>query len=424
MDVTGPGTQKLIAETLPWCLMIHKASRMESLTPFYFSTLNDKIRALQAEGGDVIRLDVGSPDLPPSEPIINTLGQSAAAPGHHGYQPHNAPQAYRQAWVDMYRRTFGVELDPDFEVLPLLGSKEGIFNIMQAFINPGDIVLIPDPGYPTYTRGALFAGGVPFYMPLSPERNFLPDLGSIPVETAQRAKILWINYPNNPTAGTAPLEFFTRAVNFALKHDLILCHDAAYTQVTYDGYQAPSILQVPGAKEVAVEFISLSKSHNMAGWRVGVVLGNPRIIRALYVLKTNLDSGHFLPVMEAAAVALTGDQSWLAERNQIYRQRRDIVIRGLHALGLQAHIPRASIYTWSTVPAGWSSMEFAANLLERASVSITPGTVFGANGEGYVRISLVAPNDRINEAMDRIAEWWRKKRSDPIAVVGSPAQDH
>jgi LL-diaminopimelate aminotransferase len=378
------------------------SNRMRSLAPHFFAGLNARIQELRAAGHDVIRLDVGSPDLPPAPPIIEALVHSAALPDRHGYQPHRGPGALRAAWAEMYARLYHLEIDPETEIVPLLGSKEGVFNLVMACIDPGDIVLIPDPGYVTYTRATLFAGADPYYLPLLPEPGYLPDLGAIPPEILRRARMLWLNYPNNPTAATATLEFFTEAIALGQQHDLLVCHDAAYTQVTYDGYQAPSILQAPGAKSVAVEFNTLSKSHNMAGWRVGAAIGQVQALRSLYTLKTNLDSGHFLPIMEAATAALSGDQGWLPERNAIYQHRRDVVIRALHALGLAARVPRASLYVWSPIPEGWSSMDFAAELLEKAHVSLTPGTVFGACGEGFVRISLTAPEERLEEAMGRL----------------------
>ncbi len=383
--------------------VIVSSRRMEKLASHFFAALEAKISAMQSAGYDIVRLDIGSPDLPPAPPIIAALAGSAARPGSHGYQPHTETPALRAAWAEMYRRLYQVELDPDQEVVPLLGSKEGIFNMAMAHIDPGDVVLVPDPAYMTYTRGALFAGGEPFYLPLLPERNFLPDLQAIPADVARHAKLLWLNYPNNPPAATASLEFFQETVEFARRHKLLVCQDAAYAQVTFDGYRAPSLLEVPGAKEVAVEFNTLSKSHNMAGWRVAAALGNPAALRALFKLKTNVDSGHFLPILEAATLAMTGDQSWLEERNQVYRRRRDLILPALRAVGLQAETPHASLYVWCKTPGGVSSVEFVDKLLEKAHVSLTPGIVFGAAGEGYVRLSLTAPTDRIEEAIRRLA---------------------
>jgi LL-diaminopimelate aminotransferase len=376
--------------------------RMKKLAPHFFAGWVARIQNLQAAGVDVIRLDVGSPDLPPAPEIIATLSRSAAEQDKHGYQPHRGPQALREAWAGMYADRYQVEIDPEAEIVPLLGSKEGIFNLVMACIDPGEIVLIPDPGYITYTRATQFAGGEPYYLPSHEERGYVPDFQAIPPEILRRAKMLWLNYPNNPTAAVVEVDFFAQAIDFAREHSLLVCHDAAYTQVTYDDYQAPSLLQVPSAKAVAVEFNTLSKSHNMAGWRVGAALGNRQVLRALYALKTNLDSGHFLPVMEAATAALTGDQSWTLERNHVYQARRDAVIEALHSMGLEARVPRASLYVWSPVPLGWTSLEFATVMLEEAQVSLTPGTVFGEQGEGYVRISLTAPIERLQAAMQRI----------------------
>lgn len=384
------------------------SERMQKLPDNFFAGFIKKISEMQAAGDDIIRLDVGSPDMPPAPPIIEALYRSASAPGHHGYQPYAGTTALRQAWAAMYQRVFGVELDSDLEILPLLGSKEGIFNLIMAVIDPGDIVLVPDPGYMTYTRGTIFAGGEPYYLPLLAERGYLPDLDSIPEWVAQQSRMLWLNYPNNPTAATAPLEFFAQAVDFARQNDILLCHDAAYTQITYNGYRAPSLLQIPGAKEVAVEFNTLSKSHNMAGWRVGAALGNPAILRTLYKLKTNVDSSHFLPIMEAATTAMMSDQGWLAERNDVYRQRRDLVVQTLSALGLVPTNANASLYVWSTIPEGGNTLDFANRLLDEAHISLTPGIIFGEQGEGYVRLSLTSPLDRIERAMHRLTNWMKK----------------
>jgi LL-diaminopimelate aminotransferase len=381
------------------------AKRIDPLTDHFFVELNTRIFEMEAGGKDVIRLDIGSPDLPPAPHIIKALAQSAASYNHHGYQPHIGPKNLREAWSGLYKRLYQIDLNPDSEVIPLIGSKEGIFNLVMACIDPGDLVLIPDPGYVTYSKATLFAGGELYPVVLNAERNFLPDLNQVPAAVLQRAKMIWLNYPNNPTAATANPEFFNEVVAIARQHDLLVCHDAAYSQVTFDGYKAPSILQAPGACEIAVEFNTLSKSHNMAGWRVGAALGHPQALQSLYTLKTNIDSGQFLPIMEAATTALTADQSWLIDRNETYRQRRDVIITALHSLGLNAQIPRGSLYVWSPVPGGRSAADFASQLLEEARVSLTPGTVFGPSGEGYIRISLTAPMDRIEAAMQRLREF-------------------
>jgi LL-diaminopimelate aminotransferase len=379
------------------------AQRMRPLEENFFTGLEKRIKVLRESGADIIRMDSGSPDLPPPQPVLEALTRSAVLPTSHGYQPHS-PQEVRQAWAEMYASRHRVELDPDREVLPLLGSKEGIFNLTQAMVDPGEAVLVPDPGYMTYSRAALFAGGEPFRLPLLPERGFMPDLQGVPPEVLGRAKVMWLNYPNNPTASTADPEFFSSAVDFARRHNLLLCHDAAYTQVTFDGFRAPSILEVPGAKEVAVEFNSLSKSHNMPGWRVGVMVGNEEVVRALFHLKTNVDSSHFFPVLRAAVVAMTGDQDWILARNDIYRQRRDAALSVLGAYGTYLTPPAGTLYLWCPVPVGWTSNEFVSTVLEKAHVSLTPGTLFGSQGEGYYRVSLTVPREQIEAAFHRIGK--------------------
>ena len=385
--------------------MTSPAERMNVLTPHFFAALNTRIIELQRQGRDIIRLDEGAPDLPPAKHILDALTASAQRSDTHSYQPHRGPSALRQAWASMYQRQYGVELDPDTEIQPLLGSKEGIFHLSLAYIGSGDIALVPNPGYITFTRGTLFAGGEVYCLPLLAESGYLPNLDAIPEVVLRRAKLLWLNYPNNPTAAVAHLDFFTKAVELAHKYDFLVCHDAAYTQVAFDGEKPPSLLQAPGAKEVAVEFNTLSKSHNMAGWRTGALLGNAQAVRTLFTLKTNADSSHFLPVFQASTAALNGDQSWLVERNEIYRQRRDVVTNALHEMGLNVAISRASIYVWSPVPVGMDSAGFVTGALEEAGVSMTPGTVFGSLGEGYVRISITTPLERIELAMQRLGNW-------------------
>lgn len=387
------------------------SQRLTALDPHYFASLQSKIEALQSQGRKVLRLDLGSPDLPPPPAVLGVHSAAVWLDDRHGYQNHRGPLALRQAWAEMYLRRHRVELDPDREILPLAGSKEGIFLLTQALVDAHDVVLVPDPGYLTYSRAALFAGAEVCWMPLRREEGYLPALEDIPRDLLRRAKLMWLNYPNNPTGATAPLEFFSRAVAFAHEHNLLLCHDAAYSQVTFDGYQAPSLLEVEGAKEVAAEFNSLSKSHNMAGWRVGVAVGNERALSALHALKTHVDSGQFLPILEAAAAALRGDEAWIRERNEIYRTRRDLVVATLLELGAHVLTPQASLYVWAPHPDGWTSLDFTTALLEQTGVSVAPGIVFGSRGEGFVRISLAAPTDHIAEAMDRLASWW--PRSDP-----------
>jgi LL-diaminopimelate aminotransferase len=379
----------------------------DKLTPNFFATLNAKVVDFQATGADVIRLDIGSPDLPPAPYIIEALSQAAEKPTVHGYQSHRGSSPLREAWAEMYRRVHGIQIHPD-SVLPLLGSKEGVFHLSLAVLNPGDVVLVPDPGYLTYTQAAHFAGAEPFFLPLLPENRYLPDLSNIPHNIIQRTKILWLNYPNNPTSAVAPLEFFTQAVEFCRRNQIMLCHDAAYTQVTFEDTYAPSVLEVHDSNEVCIEFNTLSKSHNMAGWRVGAAVGNSEALAALLMLKTHTDSGHFGPVIDASIAALLGDQSWLDERNAVYQERRDVVIGTLRGMGFNLQEPRASLYVWCPLPEGWdSSSDFALTLLEQAHVSVAPGIIFGPGGEGFVRISIVQPIDRLTQAMERIQHMMR-----------------
>lgn len=378
------------------------ADRMSLLPPYFFVGLNHKIAQLKAAGADVIRMDMGSPDLPPAPFVIEALKRSAENPTHHGYMPHGGHAHYREAWAHFYRQRFGVELNPQTELVGLIGSKEGVFNLALAWVNPGDLVLVPDPGYAPYTVGARLAGGEILTVPLRAENQFLPNLRALAPETLRRAKVLWLNYPNNPTGAIAPLEFFAEAVALAREHHFLIAHDAPYTEVAFDGYRPPSILQVPGAKEVCIEFNSVSKAYNMGGWRMGVACGNAPAVLALHTLKSNIDSGAFQPVMEAAAEALTGDQTWLAERNEQYRVRRDIVVSALNAVRMYAPTPAAAIYVWARLPEGRSDVDYADELLTRAGVSVTPGRVFGSAGEGYIRLSLGTPTARVQEAMERI----------------------
>ena len=378
------------------------ADRIVNLPAYVFAEAGKTLADLKARGVDVINLGIGSPDLAPPQWIIDTLYKAALDPTKHGYAGYYGLPVLRKATATYYARRFGVELDPDREVVILIGSKEGIFNVALAFIDPGDVALIPDPGYPTYALGVQMAGGEPLPLPLLPERGFLPDLSAIPRDALRRAKLLWLNYPNNPTGATAEMDFLAEAVAFAREHDLVLCYDNPYCDVTFDGYVAPSILQVPGARDVVLEFNSLSKTYNMAGWRVGMAVGNAKAVDALARVKTNIDSGIFAPIQEAAAAALLADQAWLQERNAIYQARRDVVMDFLPAVGMKAERPRATLYVWARVPEGETSAAFSKRILEASGVWLTPGTAFGAHGEGYVRISLTIPEERLREAGERL----------------------
>jgi LL-diaminopimelate aminotransferase len=383
------------------------ADRMKPISSYFFAELNRTIAELSQAGKDVIRLDIGSPDLPPPDAVIERLCQSAAKPTNHGYQSHRGTAAFRGAWQTLYARLFNVEIDAEREIMPLIGTKEGIFNFTQMLINPSDLVLIPDPGYPTYLAGTLFAGGKPYFVPLRKENDYLPDLSAIPDDVAKQAKLMWVNYPNNPTGAIASLAFLTDMVNWAKESSTLLCADAAYSQVFYNGAPPPCILQVPGAKEIAVEFHSLSKAYNMAGWRVGALVGHPDYINGLLTLKSNMDSGMFGPILDATTCALETDPVWIHNRNQIYRQRRDVVVDGFKEMGIKLRAPQAALYIWVPIPEEQSSEPFAMALLQETGVSVAPGTVFGEEGEGFVRISIVQPAERLSEAMQRIRDWWQ-----------------
>jgi LL-diaminopimelate aminotransferase len=378
------------------------AKRVESLPPYVFAELDRKIGEKRAAGIDVISLGIGDPDTPTPRHIVEALQEAAEDPTTHQYPSYFGMPGLRKAIAGWIQQRFWVEVDPDTEVQPLIGSKEGIAHLPVAVLDPGDEVLVPDPGYPVFGIGTLLAGGVPVSMPLTAERRFLPDLSSTPVSKSMR--VMWLNYPSNPTAAVAEPSLFEEAVAFAREHDLLIAHDAAYSELTYDGFVAPSILQVPGGKDVAVEFGSLSKTYNMTGWRVGWVAGNPDVVRALSTVKTNIDSGIFNAIQHAAITALTGPQDTVDELRAVYQKRRDLVVGALNTVGWELESPRGSIYVWLPTKNGMSSAEFCELLLERAQVVLSPGSGYGAGGEGYARISLTVPDDRLAEAMARITK--------------------
>ena len=389
---------------------ITPAERVSGIKPYFFASLEKTIAALRETGMDIIRLDMGSPDLPPQDFIIESLAEAAHRSDTHGYGPSGGSTSLRAAFASYYLDRFDLQLDPEKEVLGLIGSKEGIFNLSQVLINPGDLVLLPDPCYPVYPVGATIAQAETYSMPLLADNAFLPDLDAIPDEVADRAKLMWLNYPNNPTGAIAPFRFFEKVVAFAKKHKIVIAHDAPYVDVCFDNYQAPSVLQVPGAKEVAVEFNSLSKTYNMAGWRVGVAAGNPEIIRLLRMYKSQMDSSLFKPVMQAAETALLGDQTWIEGRNQVYQQRRDLIVDTLREIGFELEVPKASLYVWAHLPEPWTdSIQFCDTLIRQTGVSITPGVVYGESGAGFVRVSLVTPVERLSEAMARMKKWMKEK---------------
>lgn len=380
------------------------AHRLNRLPPYPFARWSDRIAAVRKRGQDVIRLDVGNPDLPPPDEVITALTAAARRPDQHGYSHYRGTSALRVAIADYYARRFDVTLDPETEVLPLLGSKEGIVHLAIACLDPGDGVLVPTPGYAPYRVGAILAGAQVHWMPLCAEDGFRPDLEAMPASVVDQARLMWLNYPHNPTGATVDLTFLTQAVAFARRHHLLLCHDAPYCDVTYDGYVAPSVMQVEGATEVAVEFNSLSKTFNMAGWRVGMAVGNSDALAALAQVESNVYSGMFLPLQDAAVQALSVAPEWIAARNAIYRRRITTVVEGLTQAGITARFPLATPYVWGTLPPGSisTSEEFAVTLLEQTGVALAPGSFFGPGGEGAVRISVTAPDARIAEAMARL----------------------
>ena len=387
--------------------MIHEliSKRVENLPPYLFVEISRKIAEKRAKGEEVISFAIGDPDIPTPSHIIDRLLQAAQDPANHRYPETAGLLQLRQAIAEWYQRRFGVSLDADAEVLPLIGAKEGIAHIALCFIDPGDIALVPDPAYPVYSVSTALAGGEPYYMPLTEGNNFLPALDAIPDYVWKRAKLLWINYPNNPTGAVADLDFFRRVVEFARRHDIAICHDGPYSEVTYDGYQPVSFMQTDGAKEVGVEFHSLSKSYNMTGWRIGMVVGNPIMVDALKRVKSNLDSGIPQAIQYAAIEALTGSQDCIREHNAIYQKRRNLVLETLNNIGLEAKPPKAGLYIWAKVPEGYTSVDFTTDLLEKVGVAVTPGLGYGKVGEGYVRLSLTIPDAMLMKGLSRLAEW-------------------
>ncbi|MEW5762173.1 MAG: LL-diaminopimelate aminotransferase [Bacillota bacterium] len=383
-------------------MRFEEAQRIKNLPPYLFARIEELIARKKEEGVDVISLGIGDPDVPTPGHIVAVAMREVQNPANHQYPSSAGMPAFREAVARWYARRFGVSLDPAREVVSLIGSKEGIAHISWCYLNPGDVALVPDPGYPVYGQGVILAGGEPYYMPLDPSRGFLPDLAAIPADVARRARLMFLNYPNNPTGAVADAAFFREVVAFAREYDILVCHDAAYSEICFDGYRAPSFLQMPGAKEVGIEFHSVSKTYNMTGWRIGWVAGLAEAVQALGRLKTNIDSGVFQAVQLAAAAALDGPEDATEAMCRLYARRRDLVIGTLNDLGWRLSPPRATFYIWLPVPKGYTAATFAETILERAAVVITPGTGYGARGEGYCRISLTVPNARLEEAMHRL----------------------
>jgi LL-diaminopimelate aminotransferase len=385
-------------------LNFSRAKRLSALPPYVFARLDELKARAREQGIDLIDLGMGNPDGLAPQPVIDAAIAALSIPKNHGYPPFEGTANFRRAIAAWYKRAYHVELDPESEALPLLGSKEGLSHLALAYINPGDVILVPSPSYPPHFRGPLIAGGEIYPLILKAENDWLIDIAAIPEQVARQAKILYFNYPSNPTTATAPREFFEEIVAFARHYEIMLVHDLCYAELAFDGYQPTSLLEIPGAKEIGVEFHTLSKTYNMAGWRVGFVVGNTDIIQGLRTLKTNLDYGIFAAIQTAAETALQLPDSYIKEVQERYRQRRDLLVAGLNELGWKIKPSKATMYLWIPTPRGVSSADFAMNVLQNTGVVVTPGNAFGEGGEGYVRISLIADCDRLGEALRRLQQ--------------------
>jgi len=382
--------------------IFQKAERLRRLPPYLFKEIDKKKAEVMAKGVDIIDLGVGDPDLPTPRHIIDALKRAADDPANHRYPSYSGMGEFKETVAWWYRERFGVELDHEKEVVSLIGSKEGLAHFPLAFINPGDVALVPAPAYPVYNIATLFAGGETFFMPLLSENSFLPDLDRIPGDILSRARVMFINYPNNPTSAVAGPKFFSRVVEFARENKILICHDAAYTEVAFGGYSPTSFLEVDGAKEVGIEFHSLSKTYNMTGWRIGFAVGNREAIDGVGAIKSNIDSGVFQAVQKAGVEAIRGDQSCVREMTRVYEERRDLMVKGLRDAGFELETPEATFYLWVRVPEGYTSARLATRLMEDAGIVVTPGNGFGEPGEGYFRIALTQKKERLEEAVERI----------------------
>jgi LL-diaminopimelate aminotransferase len=380
------------------------SKRLEAIPPYMFAELERKVADMRAAGIDVISLGIGDPDMPTYDHVVEAMQAAVAENGNQKYPSNRGRAEFREAFAAFYGRRFGVEIDPETEVIPAIGAKECIYNLCFAFLDPGDVALASDPGYPVYTGGPVLAGAEVEVLPLVPELGFAPDLDAIDPDALRRARLLFLNYPNNPTGAIAPEGLFERVVDLAREHEILVVHDNAYSETTYDGYVAPSFLQTPGAKEVGVEVFSLSKGYNMTGWRCAAILGNADAIQTYWRLKTNVDSGLFEAVQLAGAAALEGPSEPLAEMNAIYARRRDLVVDALGEIGVEVSSPKGTIYVWAPVPEGHTSTSFCEHVLEQAAVVISPGSMYGPSGEGFFRISLTTPDERLTEAVERMRE--------------------
>jgi len=383
-------------------MRIEMAKRIEQIPPYLFAEIDKKKEEMRQKGIDLIDLGIGDPDLPTPKLVIERLQAAAENPRNHRYPSYEGMIEFRTAVARWYERRFGVMLDPRTEVLSLIGSKEGIAHIPLAFVNPGDYVLVPSPGYPVYRVSTLFAGGTPYFLTLRKENGFLPNFSEIPKEVVEKAKLLFINYPNNPTSAIAERSFFEEVVAFARRYEIIVCHDAAYSEIAFDGYQPLSFMEVEGAKEVGIEFHSLSKTFNMTGWRIGFAVGHSEIVSGLGRIKTNIDSGLFQAIQEAGVAALNHFDTPLPEIIKIYERRRDVMVKGLREIGLEVDLPKATFYLWFQVPKGYTSAQFATLLIEQAGIVATPGNGFGEAGEGYLRMALTVDEKRLKEAIERL----------------------
>lgn len=388
--------------------MVKQPERMRGLSSAIFSQIDELRKEQIAKGRDVITLSIGSPDMAPAPHIIKALSEGVALPGNYGYTLSKGNETLLQAIAGWYQSKFSVDLDPATEVHSLMGSQDGLAHLALCLVNPGDVVMVPDPGYPIFSAGPLVAGAELYHMPLTPANGYLPDLEGIDEAVFRRTKLMILNYPNNPLAATAPRKFFEKVVDYAKRYEFVVCHDFAYSELVFDGYRPTSFLSVPGAKEVGIEIHSLSKTYSMAGCRVGMVVGNSKVINAISRLKSNFDYGIFYPIQLAAVAALTGPQDCVIETALGYQRRRDIIVDGFNKLGWHVDRPKASMYVWAPVPTKQSSFNFVADLLEHTGIALIPGSGFGLHGEGYVRVALVQPEDRLVEAVDRIESWLKR----------------
>jgi LL-diaminopimelate aminotransferase len=378
------------------------APRVEKIPPYLFARIDKKKNEVRSRGIDLLDFSIGDPDIPTPPHIVKRMQEAVADPRNHQYPSYEGMPAFRKAAAEWYARRFGIELDPEKEIVALIGSKEGIFHLPWAYLAEGDVALIPSPGYPVYKVTTLLAGGTPYFMPLTEENGFCPDLGAIPEEALRKAKICFVNYPNNPTGAHGDDALYERVIDLAKKNDILICHDAAYSEVTYDGYRARSILEFDKGKRYSIEFHSLSKTYCMTGWRIGFAVGNSDAIRNLGKLKTNIDSGVFQAIQEAGIEALNGSQESVDVMKQIFERRRDLFVDGLNSIGINVRKPKATFYLWAHVPKGYTSAEFAEMLIEKVGVVVTPGSGFGDEGEGYFRISITADEERIRAALGRL----------------------